>query len=55
MKPPKVKEPGPMPDESDPAVLAKKRKTLEMISQRSGQASTMLSDSYSKDRLGGGL
>jgi hypothetical protein len=53
MKPPKVKEPSPMPDQNDPAIVNRRRKAVEEIHQRSGVASTMLSDAYSKDKLGG--
>lgn len=53
MKPPKVKEPAPMPDANDPGAIAARRKAMETIQQRSGAASTMLSDAYSKDKLGG--
>jgi hypothetical protein len=42
-----------MPDEQDPQVIAAKRKALATAMERSGRASTMLSDSYSNDRLGG--
>lgn len=42
-----------IPDENDPQVQAAKRKLYETAAERSGRASTMLSDSYGSDKLGG--
>lgn len=43
----------PMADEEDPSVLAARKRRYEMASSRSGRASTILSDSYGNDKLGG--
>lgn len=53
MSPPKPKKPDPMPDENDPAIMAARKRQLEMAATRSGRASTMLSENYTNDRLGG--
>lgn len=42
-----------MPDEEDPSVLSARRKVYETAAARSGRASTILSDSYGSDKLGG--
>lgn len=50
---PQPKPVTPMPDDQDPSVLAARKRQYEMASTRSGRASTILSDAYSNDKLGG--
>jgi hypothetical protein len=52
-KKPKVTQPIAAPDVEDPAVKAAKRRTYDEASQRSGRQSTMLTDDYSRAKLGG--
>lgn len=41
-----------MPDENDPAVLAARRREMMIAQARSGRMSTMLSDTYDRDKTG---
>jgi hypothetical protein len=53
---PKPKPPAPMPDESSPAVLEARRRSLLQAAGRSGRSSTILTgirDNYSGTTLGG--
>lgn len=43
----------PLPDENDPAVLAAKKREMDLARMRSGRMETILSDDYSRDKLGG--
>lgn len=43
----------PLPDSNDPAVRDAKRKKAAEIQNRSGRASTLLSDMGTSDKLGG--
>lgn len=52
-KPPAPPPPQPIPDLEDPAIMAKKRRTLESAMVRSGRQSTVLTgDEYGGDKLG---
>jgi hypothetical protein len=60
-QPPKIPDPTPMPDLSDPAVLAAQQRFMDLARARSGRASTILSGEgaasgadYSGNRLGTG-
>lgn len=52
-KAPPPPKPVPMPDPEDPVALATKRKQIEEAAARSGRMSTMLSEDYGNNRLGG--
>jgi hypothetical protein len=52
-KPPPLTPPAVMPTADDADVLAAKRRALAAQTQRSGRASTILSDNGTTDRLGG--
>lgn len=43
----------PMPDPNDPNVLQDQRRQAALAATRAGRASTMLSDNYASNSLGG--
>lgn len=50
---PRVTPASPMPDENDPAVRRARQQQYQAARERSGRESTILSDSYSRERMGG--